>query len=142
MARRQVTELTTTVREEEKEETPILEEEKVDEFEAEYDEVAATVSFKLLDGTDVIIKEPGTRQILLLEGFIKSHDEEYRTDTFIMLAIASYSIIKFGVRKNIKFDELIDQLQLDDIQRVAAAIGYFRDFFSKFEQWANNKGSR
>lgn len=111
-------------------------------FQAIHDEINNTVTFDLINGKTVVIKEPSTKQILLLEGFIKSHTEEYRTDAFIMLAIASYSIVKYGDRNKITFDELLDELELDDMERLATAMSHFQSFFSKLTKWIDSKGSK
>lgn len=97
------------------------------EFSVEFNQEEGTVTFQLTDGTVVKMKSPKTRQFLLLESFIKSADEEYKTESFLALKLASLCITKFGTKDKISFEELIDTLEIEDVERVAAAIVCFRD---------------
>lgn len=92
-----------------------------------YDEEAGSVSFKFSDDTPVILKAPTTRQFLILEGFIKNADHDYRTEAFVALKLASLCIIKIGDKDKITFDELVDRLQFTDFERLAAGLEFFRD---------------
>ncbi|MGV0103971.1 hypothetical protein NSTCB13_02617 [Nostoc sp. DSM 114160] len=102
-------------------------EEESNKFEAVYNQDEQTVDFELTDGTPVQVKSPKAKQFLLLEGFIKSSPEEYKTDSFAILKLASLCITKLGKKSKVSFEELLEILELEDIERVAAAIGHFRD---------------
>lgn len=99
-------------------------------FKSDYDEEAGIVSFQLEDGTPVVMKSPKTRQFLLLEGFMKSVEPEYKTESFIAVKLASLCITKFGNKDKVTFDELLDELEITDLERVAEAIMCFQDKLS------------
>ncbi|MFN6460550.1 MAG: hypothetical protein RMZ41_001715 [Nostoc sp. DedVER02] len=124
MARKPVIE---EVKELDKVEAALPEVEKSGEFQATYNQDEQTVDFELTDGTPVQVKSPKAKQILLLEGFINTAPQEYKTDSFAMLKLASLCVTKFGDKAKLSFEELLELLELEDIERVAAAIGYFRD---------------
>lgn len=105
------------------------EKEQSSEFQVEFNQEEGIVNFKLTDGTPVQMNSPKTRQFLLLESFVKSAESEYKTDSFIVLKLASLCITKFGAKDKISFEELIDTLEIEDVERVAAAIGCFQDKF-------------
>jgi hypothetical protein len=92
-----------------------------------YNQEEGKVSFSLEDGTQVVMKSPKTRQFLLLESFIKSVEPEYKTESFIAIKLASLCITKFGNEDKISFDNLLDNLEINDLERVAEAITCFRD---------------
>jgi hypothetical protein len=100
-----------------------------DKFEVNYDSDKQQVKFKLLNGTEVEISSPKAKQFLLLESFIKSASEEYKTDSFIMLKLVSLCITKFGNKTSITFNELLDLLEVEDIERLVAGLTFFRDKF-------------
>lgn len=104
-------------------------ESKSGEFEAQYNQEEGTVDFELADGTPVQVTSPKAKQFLLIEGFIKTAPEEYKTESFLIIKLASLCITKFGKKTKLTFDELLEVLEVEDIERVAAAIGYFRDKF-------------
>jgi hypothetical protein len=96
-------------------------------FTANYDPDNQTVSFELTDGTPVVMKSPKAKQFLLLESFAKQAEQEYLTDSFVMLKLASVCITKFGKKTSISFYDLVDSLELEDIERVVSCLGFFRD---------------
>ena len=98
-------------------------------FEALYDSDTGVVTFELTDGTPVSMKSPKTRQFLLLESFMKQSPEEYKTESFLALKLASLCINKYAGKSNISFEELIDILEIEDVERVAAALTFFQDKF-------------
>lgn len=98
-------------------------------FEAQYNPDSGVVTFELTDGTSVTMSSPKTRQFLLLESFIRSAGEEYKTESFMALKLASLCISKFGAKKAISFDELLDTLEIEDVERVAAALAFFQNKF-------------
>ncbi|MBD2196614.1 MULTISPECIES: hypothetical protein [Calothrix] len=104
---------------------PIQEVEKKSEIDFNAEEGIA--SFKLEDGTPVVMKSPKTRQFLLLESFMKSTEAEYKTESFIAVKLASLCITKFGNKDKVTFDELLDELEITDLERVAEAIMCFQD---------------
>ncbi|UKO99362.1 hypothetical protein [Nostoc sp. UHCC 0870] len=97
------------------------------EFQVEFNQEEGTVKFILTDGTPVEMKSPKSRQFLLLESFLKSADEDYKTESFIALKLASLCMTKFGDKDKVSFDELLDILEVEDIERVAASLSCFRD---------------
>lgn len=108
------------------------------EFQVEFNQEEGTVKFVLTDETPVEMKSPKTRQFLLLESFLKSADEDYKTESFIALKLASLCMTKFGDKDKVSFDELLDILEVEDIERVAASLSCFRD---KFEYLARKSTS-
>lgn len=98
-----------------------------DEFQAEYNSDNQTVSFELNDGTPVILKSPKVKQFGLLESFVKQSPQEYLTDMFTLLKLASLCTIKYGKKESISFDDLVDNLEIEDLERMVAALGFFRD---------------
>ncbi len=103
--------------------------EESSEFKAEYDADAGIVSFELTDGTPVSMKSPKTRQFLLLESFMSTAEPEYRTNSFIALKLAALCITKYGKNPSISFDNLVDNLELQDTERLAAGLAFFQDKF-------------
>jgi len=101
---------------------------KSDEFKVNLDSDTQTVKFELTDGTSVEMKSPKTRQFLLLESFMKSAEDEYKTESFMALKLASLCITKFGDKDKVSFDELLE-IEIEDVERVAASLGCFRDKF-------------
>jgi hypothetical protein len=97
------------------------------EFQAEFNEEEGVVSFSLEDGTPVVMKSPKTRQFLLLESFLKSAEQEYKTESFVAVKLASLCITKFGEKDKVSFDQLLDELEIIDLERLAAALSVFRD---------------
>lgn len=97
------------------------------EFQVEYNQEEGIASFSLEDGTAIVMKSPKTRQFLLLDSFMKSVDSDYKTESFVAVKLASLCITKFGDRDKVTFDELLDNLEITDLERVAAAIMCFRD---------------
>jgi hypothetical protein len=111
-------------------EAEVLQSETVEEsseFKAEYDADAGIVSFQLTDGTPVVMKSPKTRQLLLLESFLNSAEPEYKTESFLALKLSALCIIKYGKNSSISFDNLIDNLELQDMERLAAGLAFFQD---------------
>jgi hypothetical protein len=96
-------------------------------FNVNHDPDNQVVSFELTDGTSVVMKSPKAKQFLLLESFAKQADQEYLTDSFIMLKLASVCITKYGNQSSITFNDLMDNLELEDIERVVSALSFFRD---------------
>ncbi|MEH1957665.1 hypothetical protein [Nostoc sp.] len=135
MARKLVIE---EVKELDKVEAALPEVEKSDEFQAVYNQDEQTVDFELTDGTPIQVKSPKAKQFLLLEGFLKNSPEEYKTDSFAILKLASLCMTKFGKKSKVSFEELLEILELEDIERVAAAIGYFRDKLAYLGSKAND----
>ncbi|MEA5603711.1 hypothetical protein [Nostoc sp. UHCC 0252] len=102
-------------------------EEESGEFQAQYNPDEQTVDFELLDGTPVQLKSPKAKQFLLMEGFIQTAPEEYKTNMFVLLKLASLCMTKFGSKSKLTFEELLEVLEVEDLERVAAAIFYFQD---------------
>ena len=98
-------------------------------FNAQYNPDEGVVTFELTDGTPVSMKSPKTRQFLLLDSFMNNSAEEYKTEAFILLKLASLCINKFGTKVSISFDELVDSLEFKDVERLASAIAFFQDKF-------------
>lgn len=96
-------------------------------FDVTYDPDNQKVSLVLLDGTPVEITSPKAKQFLLLESFIKSAPEEYKTDSFVMIKLASVCITKYGDETSITFDALLDNLEIEDLERLVAGLTFFRD---------------
>ncbi|MFS0515146.1 hypothetical protein ACEYW6_10535 [Nostoc sp. UIC 10607] len=111
-------------------EAEVLQSETVEEsseFKAEYDADTGIVTFELTDGTPVSMKSPKTRQFLLLESFLNSAEPEYKTESFLALKLSALCIIKYGKNTSISFDNLIDNLELQDMERLAAGLAFFQD---------------
>lgn len=106
---------------------PEVEAEDTSLFTANYDQDNQVVSFELTDGTPVVMKSPKAKQFLLLESFAKQAEQEYLTDSFVMLKLASVCITKYGKKDSITFNDLVDNLELEDIERVVSALSFFRD---------------
>ena len=96
-------------------------------FDVTYDSDTQTVFLTLKDGTAVEITSPKAKQFLLLESFVKSAAEEYKTDSFVMIKLASLCITKYGEAKFITFDNLLDNLEIEDLERLVAGLTFFRD---------------
>ncbi|MBD2452248.1 hypothetical protein H6G76_35145 [Nostoc sp. FACHB-152] len=130
MAKRVITEvskLDAVVETKSNEEVNTTPQEKSDEFQAAYDPDNQTVSFELVDGTPVVMKSPKVKQFGLLESFIKQSPQEYLTDTFTLIKLASLCITKFGDKSSVSFDQLINTLEIEDLERMVAGLGFFRD---------------
>lgn len=111
-------------------EAEVLQSETVEEsseFKAEYDADTGIVTFELTDGTPVAMKSPKTRQLLLLEGWISNVTEEYKTNSFIALKLAALCITKFGKNPSVSFDNLLDTIEFEDMERLAAGLAFFQD---------------
>lgn len=104
-------------------------EEVQDSFEAIYDESTKEVRFELTSGIKIKLKSPKAKQFLLLDSFVKNAPEEYKTESFCTLKLASLCICKYGDKDSVTFDELIDELEVEDIERVVAGLSFFRDKF-------------
>ncbi|MEH1966756.1 hypothetical protein [Nostoc sp.] len=110
-------------------EAEVLQSETVEEsseFKAEYDADAGIVSFELTDGTPIVMKSPKTRQFLLLESFMSTAEPEYKTNSFIALKLAALCITKYGKNTSISFDNLADNLEFEDMERLAAGLAFFQ----------------
>ncbi|MBD2168062.1 hypothetical protein H6G04_27125 [Calothrix membranacea FACHB-236] len=97
------------------------------EFKVNYNPDEGIASFELKDGTPVVMKSPKTRQFLLLESFMNSAEPEYKSVSFMGVKLASLCITKFGNRDSVTFDDLLDELDFTDLERLAAAISCFQD---------------
>lgn len=123
----EVTEMDNRVQYNATQEVEAISDGKVDEFQATYDPDNQIVSFDLTDGTPVVIKSPKVKQFCLLESFVKQSPQEYLTDTFTLLKLASLCITKYGAKTSVSFDYLIDNLEIEDLERMVAGLGFFRD---------------
>ncbi|AFY49008.1 hypothetical protein Nos7524_3208 [Nostoc sp. PCC 7524] len=97
------------------------------EFQVEFNQEEGIVRFQLTDGTLIQLNSPKAKQFLLLDSYLKVAEEEFRTESFIALKLASLCITKFGDRDKISFNELLDILEIEDVERMAASLNCFRD---------------
>lgn len=104
-----------------------VEAELEDNFEAVYDSEKQQVHITLTNGKEVILNSPKAKQFLLLESFVKSTLDEYKTDSFVVLKLASVCITKYGDKSSVTFDELLEDLEIEDLERIVAGLTFFRD---------------
>lgn len=109
-------------------------------FQVNYDDEAGTVSFEMADGTPVLLKKPKTRQLLLMQSWLSSAPDEYKTNAFMVFKLASLCTAKYGKKKELTFDELLD-LELEDAERMAKALECFRDFFEQLQRRVSDTGA-
>jgi hypothetical protein len=104
-------------------------------FNCQFDELERTLKFSLIGGKEIIMREPTTRIFLLAFNFINQHPE-YVGDVFFLSAIANLSIISYGGDIRPSFDAMMDEIELGDLERLAAALGRFPDAMAKLAKWA------
>ncbi|ANV88495.1 hypothetical protein [Picosynechococcus sp. PCC 7117] len=119
-------------------EAPVETKPNSDEFQAKFNPDTQTAQFSLIDGTPVEIKSPKAKQFLLLDSFINHASEEYKTESFIFLKLASLCITSFGDKDSISFEELVDLLEIEDIERIGASMSFFRDKFDYLSRKSSN----
>ncbi|MGJ3244938.1 MAG: hypothetical protein ACFE0I_02555 [Elainellaceae cyanobacterium] len=110
------------------------------QMEIEFDEDANTATFSLTTGHQLTLSEPKPKQFLLLESWLQNADEEYRSNSFVVMKLAQLCLVDMKVT----FNQFLDMLDnFDDIERVAAAIGFFRnsleDFFSRMPKQSDGQ---
>jgi hypothetical protein len=106
-----------------------------DSFEAQFDEEAGAVEFELVDGTSITIKEPKAKAFLLMNSWMQNASEEYKSDQFAAMKLAHSCMVNYSHpekgNKIPTFDEFLDELEVEDIERVGAALGCFRNVFDR-----------
>lgn len=106
-----------------------------DSFEVQFDEEAGIVEFSLENGAEITLKEPKAKAFLLMNSWMQSAPEEYKSNEFASMKLAHSCMIKYSHSEqgnaSPKFEEFLDQLEVGDIERVAAALGCFRKVFNQ-----------
>ena len=96
-----------------------------------------SVKFQLSNGTELTLREPIGKDFLLMESWFRSAAIEYRDPQIMLIKLAS-----LVATPQIGFEQLFDSLvEFDDIERVAAAIGTFRDRLSDYFRRLENRVS-
>lgn len=110
------------------------------DFEIQFDEEAGIVEFQLENGTEIVIKEPKAKAFLLMNSWMQSAPEEYKSDQFAAMKLAHSCITKYSNPNKGSviptFNEFIDELEIEDIERVGAALGCFRKVFDRLAEKA------
>jgi hypothetical protein len=82
-----------------------------------------TVFFSV-NGISLTLREPIGKDFLLLDSWLNQAPDEYRDLGIVLVKLASLC----AVGKKVPFDTLFDNLiSLDDVERVGAAMSFFRD---------------
>ncbi|MBD2515189.1 hypothetical protein H6G93_09245 [Nostoc sp. FACHB-973] len=111
-------------------------------FDVEHKVDEQIVTFHLINGKRVSMRSPNTKQFLLLQSWLQSVEQEFKSDQLVAIKLASLCIIEFDGKPKITFDELLDSLEFDDLERVAAAISLFRDKIDALSARASTNGSK
>ncbi|MBD2256653.1 hypothetical protein [Pseudanabaena sp. FACHB-2040] len=102
--------------------TPAAPEPEQEGYTVQHDEEAGTVTFALLDGTEYTIKEPKAKAFLLMQGWYAKAPSEYQSDAFATVKLVHGCIQ--GDKPG--FDAFVDALELEDMERLGAALSCFR----------------
>lgn len=112
-------------------------------FDVFYDEDKGELKFNLSDGTLVEMRSPTAKILLLLESWYQNPktSEDYKSTSFLMMKVASLCITKFGDKDKVTFDEFVDKLSIEDLERVVKAVACFRDFFEYLQRRGGDTSS-
>jgi hypothetical protein len=93
----------------------------------QFHDISNTATFFLTDGTEIVMREPRPKDFLLLEAWLKASTLEFVSDDIALLKLAAMSIIKYGTKGSIDFDDLFDNLpSIADVERFGEALKAFR----------------
>jgi hypothetical protein len=97
----------------------------------QFDELENRVTFQLYDGTQIELKSPKGKQFLQIQSWYQSAPEEYRSDVFSSIKLAHTCMVSY-IPLNSKlstvpsFEDFLDTLEVEDIERVGSALTCFR----------------
>lgn len=115
--------------EEQKEEVATENTPKTVEFELELDDEACTVSFKLTEGTEVVLREPTAWDWAKLEAAITKEFDirngETPGNSGIAILFTPILCQKWGEESKVSLDKVKTLRNLNDVRRLEAAINSF-----------------
>jgi hypothetical protein len=98
----------------------------VDAVAVQYDEQAGTATFELESGLTVVLKEPKAKDFIYLSSKLETVESWQRSPTMAAYILAHFMIESItGYEKLPSFDEFLDLLADDDLERVGAAFTCF-----------------
>jgi hypothetical protein len=98
----------------------------VDAVAVQYDEQAGTATFHLESGLTVVLKEPKAKDFIYLSSKLETVESWQRSPTMAAYILAHFMIESItGYEKLPSFDEFLDLLADDDLERVGAAFTCF-----------------
>ncbi|MBW4421191.1 MAG: hypothetical protein KME13_18480 [Myxacorys californica WJT36-NPBG1] len=99
-------------------------------YEVDYDSTLDTASVVLSSGTQITLKSPKAKALLKMQSWYENASEEYQSDSFAAMKLAHTCLIN----SNQSFDEFLESLEIEDIERVGAALTCFRNVFDKLKK--------